>query len=83
MLNLNRASNRAARLILANQSAKQEPVALLFENGVQVITVIFAVLKAGKLFVPPTLLIPGPGSPASRGFPSGPHRDQQQAAYPD
>src|SRR5262245_38313289 len=49
---LNRAANRIARAILAKRGTGNEPIALLFEHGIDAITAIFAVLKAGKLYVP-------------------------------
>jgi amino acid adenylation domain-containing protein len=48
---LNRAANRIAHAILAKRGAGNEPVALLFEQGIDVIIAIFAVLKAGKFYV--------------------------------
>jgi amino acid adenylation domain-containing protein len=49
---LNHAANRMAKAILATRGTGQEPVGLLFENGVQAITAILGVLKAGKFYVP-------------------------------
>jgi amino acid adenylation domain-containing protein len=48
---LNRAANRIARAILAKRGVGSEPIALLFEHGIDAITAIFAVLKAGKFYV--------------------------------
>jgi amino acid adenylation domain-containing protein len=48
---LNKAANRVARAILAKQGEKQEPVALLLEQGIQAITAILGVLKAGRFYV--------------------------------
>jgi amino acid adenylation domain-containing protein len=47
---LNRAANRIARAILDRRGLGSEPIALLFEQGVDVIAAIFGVLKAGKFF---------------------------------
>jgi amino acid adenylation domain-containing protein len=49
---LNRAANRVARAILAQQGPGEEPVALLFDHGAAVIVTILGVLKAGKMYVP-------------------------------
>jgi amino acid adenylation domain-containing protein len=49
---LNRASNRIARTILASQGEGNTPVALLLEQGVEVVSAIIGILKAGKIFVP-------------------------------
>jgi amino acid adenylation domain-containing protein len=48
---LNQAANRIARAILEKRGSGSEPIALLFEHGIDVIAVIFAVLKAGKFYV--------------------------------
>jgi amino acid adenylation domain-containing protein len=48
---LNRAANRIARAILAKRGTGSEPIALLFEHGIDAITAIFGVLKAGKFYV--------------------------------
>ena len=48
---LNRTANRIARAILANRGSGAEPIALLFEHGVDVIATIFGILKAGKFYV--------------------------------
>jgi amino acid adenylation domain-containing protein len=47
----NQAANRIARAILAKRGPGSEPIALLFEHGVDVILAIFGVLKAGKFYV--------------------------------
>lgn len=48
---LNKAANRIAHAILAKQKGAAEPIALLFEQGPQVIAAILGVLKAAKIFV--------------------------------
>lgn len=48
---LNHTANRIAHTILAHRGEKNEPVVLLFEHGLDVITAILGVLKAGKFFV--------------------------------
>ena len=55
---LNNAANCVAKAILAKTGAGQEPVGLLFENGVQAISAILGVLKAGKFYVPLDLSFP-------------------------
>ena len=47
----NRAANRIARAILANRGEGSEPIAILFEHGIDGIVAIFGVLKAGKFYV--------------------------------
>jgi len=49
---LNRAANRMARAILEQCGERQEPVALLFEQGASLIVALLGVLKAGKFYVP-------------------------------
>jgi amino acid adenylation domain-containing protein len=49
---LNRATNRVARAILAQRGSASEPIALLLETGVPAIIAILGVLKAGKAYVP-------------------------------
>ena len=49
---LNQAANRIARGILDRQGLRQEPVIVLFEQGVEAIAAILGVLKAGKFYVP-------------------------------
>ena len=49
---LNKASNRVAHAILAQRSEGEEPIALFFEQGTQVIAAIMGVLKAGKIYLP-------------------------------
>ena len=49
---LNQAANRIARGILDCRGPKQEPVIVLFEQGVEAIAAILGVLKAGKFYVP-------------------------------
>ena len=48
---LNRYANRIARGILQTRGPGSEPIALLFDHGLDVIAAIFGVLKAGKFFV--------------------------------
>lgn len=48
---LNSAANRLARAILHRCGAAAEPVIILAGDNVDVITAIFAVLKAGKIYV--------------------------------
>jgi len=48
---LNRYANRIAYAILEKRGPASEPIALLFEHGIEVIAAIFGVLKAGKFFV--------------------------------
>ncbi|MBD3182166.1 AMP-binding protein, partial [Candidatus Poribacteria bacterium] len=54
---LNKDSNCIARGIISVTGRKSEPVVLILEHGTPVITGIFAVLKAGKIYIPldPTL----------------------------
>ena len=49
---LNRAANRIAHAILGTQGDGEEPVALLFDHGVNGIAAIMGALKAGKFYVP-------------------------------
>ena len=49
---LNQAANRIARGILDSQGPRQEPVVVLFEQGVEAIAATLGVLKAGKFYVP-------------------------------
>lgn len=48
---LNRAVNRAARAILDQSDAGQQPIAVLFEHGVPFVIASLGVLKAGKVQV--------------------------------
>jgi amino acid adenylation domain-containing protein len=48
---LNKAANRIARAILAIRGPGNEPIALLFEHGIDVIAALFGTLKAGKFNV--------------------------------
>jgi amino acid adenylation domain-containing protein len=48
---LNQLANRIARAILFTRGMGSEPVALLFDYGVDVIASLMAVLKAGKFYV--------------------------------
>ena len=49
---LDRESSRIANAILARRGPGQEPVALLFNQGIPMISAILGVLKAGKFYVP-------------------------------
>ena len=49
---LNKTANRMAKKILALCGSGQDRIGLLFEHGAQMIAGIFAVLKAGKTYVP-------------------------------
>jgi amino acid adenylation domain-containing protein len=60
---LNKAANRIAHAILETRGPGSEPVALLFESGVDIIAAIFGVLKAGKFF-----LALDPAFPEQRNF---------------
>ena len=48
---LNSAANRVARVLLAKRGALSEPIALLFEHGIDMIPAILGVLKAGKFYL--------------------------------
>jgi len=48
---LNEACNRIAHLILADRGDKEEPVALLLDQGAAPIIAILGILKAGKIYV--------------------------------
>jgi len=48
----NRAANRLARAILAELGEAEEPVAVFLEHGIAPILAIYAILKAGKFYVP-------------------------------
>jgi amino acid adenylation domain-containing protein len=48
---LNRAANRISRNILGNRGKESEPVALLFERGIDAIAAILGILKTGKFYV--------------------------------
>ncbi|MFQ5683991.1 MAG: amino acid adenylation domain-containing protein, partial [Candidatus Binatia bacterium] len=49
---LNQMANCVARAILAQRGKGNEPIALLLEHDVAMITAILAALKAGKIYVP-------------------------------
>jgi amino acid adenylation domain-containing protein len=49
---LNRTANRVARVLIQERGTGAEPIALLLEHGASVIVAIFAVLKAGKFYLP-------------------------------
>ena len=49
---LNRTANRLAHAILAQRPGGKEPVALLLEHGIPMITGMLGTLKAGKIYVP-------------------------------
>ena len=48
---LNQKANRIARAILERRGQGSEPIALLFEHGIEVIAAILGVLKASKFYV--------------------------------
>jgi amino acid adenylation domain-containing protein len=48
---LNRTANRLAHALLAHRGPGSEPIALLFDQGVESIAAFFGVLKAGKFVV--------------------------------
>ena len=48
---LNQLANRIARAVLAQRGPASEPIALLFEHGIDIIAAIFGILKAGKFYV--------------------------------
>lgn len=49
---LNYAANQLARFIVSSEREITEPVVLLLEQGISMVTAILAVLKAGGFFVP-------------------------------
>ncbi len=49
---LNKAANRVAHLILMQRGRGEEPIALLLEKGAPLISTIFGILKAGKIYIP-------------------------------
>jgi amino acid adenylation domain-containing protein len=55
---LNQAANRVSHAILAQDCNSDEPVALLFKQGVSLIVASLGVLKAGKAYVPVDYSIP-------------------------
>ncbi|MGH7768717.1 MAG: AMP-binding protein, partial [Candidatus Binatia bacterium] len=48
---LNKIANRTARAILEQRGPGNEPIALLFEHGIDIIAALFGVMKAGKFYV--------------------------------
>lgn len=48
---LNSAANRIAHTLIDHAGSEAKPVALLFENGIQIIIAMLGVLKAGHFFV--------------------------------
>lgn len=48
---LNKTANRVARTILGHRGEGEEVIALLLDNDEQIITAMFAILKAGKTYV--------------------------------
>ena len=48
---LNRTANRIAHAILAQRGTTSEPIALILEQGIDIIAAILGVLKAGKFYV--------------------------------
>jgi amino acid adenylation domain-containing protein len=55
---LNRISNRAAHAVLACCDQEDEPIALLFKQGMRLITASLGALKAGKAYVSVDLSLP-------------------------
>jgi amino acid adenylation domain-containing protein len=55
---LNRAVNRVSHAILAQDCNGDEPVALLFKQGISLIVASLGVLKAGKAYVPVDYAMP-------------------------
>ncbi|MBI5100062.1 MAG: amino acid adenylation domain-containing protein, partial [Nitrospirae bacterium] len=49
---LNGLANRIARTILSQRCVREDPIALLIEQGVMMIAAILGVLKTGKIYVP-------------------------------
>jgi amino acid adenylation domain-containing protein len=49
---LNHAANRVASAILGQRGEKAEPIGLVLEQGVDIVTAILGILKAGKIYVP-------------------------------
>jgi amino acid adenylation domain-containing protein len=49
---LNQSANRLARRIVTAQGTRNEPVAILMNQGAPMIVAILGVLKAGKIYVP-------------------------------
>jgi amino acid adenylation domain-containing protein len=49
---LNETANRSANVILASCGSKEDRIGLLFEHDAQMIAGIFALLKAGKAYIP-------------------------------
>ena len=48
---LNQLANRIAHAILSKRGPGSEPIALLFEHGIDIIAAIFGSLKVGKFYV--------------------------------
>ena len=61
---LNKVANQIARSILARRGQGSEPIALLFEHGIEVVAAILGVLKAGKFYVAMDIDSPENGSRA-------------------
>jgi amino acid adenylation domain-containing protein len=55
---LNRICNRAAHAVLAYRDQGEEPIVLLFKQGIRLITASLGVLKAGKAYVSVDLSLP-------------------------
>ncbi|MDY6901763.1 MAG: AMP-binding protein [Cyanobacteriota bacterium] len=49
---LNQSANRIARAISSKTKTQEQPIVLLFEQGINFITSIFGVLKTGNFYVP-------------------------------
>ena len=56
---LNKVANQIARAIMARRGQGREPIALLFEHGIEVVAAIIGVLKAGKFYVAMDIDSPG------------------------
>ena len=55
---LNRIANGIARAVLSQLGEREEPVALLFEEGALIVAAILGVLKAGKIYLPLNQALP-------------------------
>ena len=49
---LNQAANRIAHALLVQRGKQEEPIGLVLDHGVEAVTAILGVLKAGKMYVP-------------------------------
>jgi amino acid adenylation domain-containing protein len=55
---LNQIANGIARAVISQLGERQEPVALLFEEGALIVAAILGVLKAGKIYLPLNQALP-------------------------